>query len=64
MQTQRRSAIKKLLASVTAVAGFGLAATARAITGDAKVAVNITNSQDVPLFSGHTIHNGLVYFAG
>jgi len=64
MQTQRRSAIKKLLASVTAVAGFGLAAKAKAITGEEKTAGNITNSQEVPLFSGHTIHNGLVYIAG
>jgi 2-iminobutanoate/2-iminopropanoate deaminase len=64
MQTERRSAIKKLLASVTAIAGLGLAAKATAITGNDKVAGSITTSQDVPLFSGHTIHNGVVYIAG
>jgi 2-iminobutanoate/2-iminopropanoate deaminase len=64
MQTERRSAIKKLLASVTAIAGLGLAAKATAITGNDKVAGSITTSEDVPLFSGHTIHNGVVYIAG
>ena len=64
MQTERRSAIKKLLASVTAIAGLGLAAKATAITGNDKVAGSINTSQDVPLFSGHTIHNGVVYIAG
>ncbi|WP_301921064.1 RidA family protein [Ferruginibacter sp.] len=64
MQTERRSAIKKLLASVTAIAGLGLAAKATAVTGNDKVAGSITTSQDVPLFSGHTIHNGVVYIAG
>lgn len=64
MQTERRSAIKKLLASVTAIAGFGFASKARAFTGKEKQVGNITNSQDVPLFSGHTIHGDLVYIAG
>lgn len=64
MQTERRSAIKKLLASVTAIAGFGFAAKARVFTGKEKQVGNITNSQDVPLFSGHTIHGDLVYIAG
>jgi len=64
MQTERRSAIKKLLASVTAIAGLGFAAKARAITGNEKQVGNVNTFQDVPLFSGHTIHNGLVYIAG
>ena len=64
MQTERRSAIKKLLASVTAIAGFGLDAKARAITGNEKQVGSITTDQTLPLFSTHTIHNGLVYIAG
>jgi enamine deaminase RidA (YjgF/YER057c/UK114 family) len=64
MQTERRSAIKKLLASITAIAGFGFAAKAKAITGNEKQVGSITTSQDVPLFSGHTIHGDLVYIAG
>ena len=43
MQTERRSAIKKLLASVTAIAGLGLAAKARAITGNEKQVGNVNH---------------------
>ena len=64
MQTKRRSAIKKLLASATALVGFGFAAKAKSITGEEKQVGNITDFQDVPLFSGHTIHGDLVYIAG
>ncbi len=64
MQTLRRSAIKKLFASVTAVAGLGLAAKARGIVGEKKQANNVTDFQDVPLFSGSTRHGDIVYIAG
>lgn len=65
MKTQRRSVLKKLLASVAGVAGFGVAAKAMGATpASEKVVGSITYDQDVPLFSGHTIHNGLVYIAG
>jgi 2-iminobutanoate/2-iminopropanoate deaminase len=64
MQTERRSAIKKLLASATAILGLGFVARAKGITGNEKQVGNITTVQDVPLFSGHTIHNGVVYIAG
>jgi 2-iminobutanoate/2-iminopropanoate deaminase len=64
MQTERRTVIKKLLASVTAIVGLGFAANAKGIAMEESEAGNVTNFQDVPLFSGHTIHNGLVYIAG
>jgi enamine deaminase RidA (YjgF/YER057c/UK114 family) len=64
METKRRSAIKKLLASVTALMGFGIAAKANGLTGEEIKAGNVTEFQDVPLFSGHIIHNGLVYISG
>jgi 2-iminobutanoate/2-iminopropanoate deaminase len=64
MQTKRRSAIKKLLASATALAGFGFAAKAKNIAGVEKQAGNVTTFQDVPLFSGHTKHGDIVYIAG
>ena len=64
MQTKRRSAIKKLLASATALAGFGFAAKAKNIAGAEKRAGNVTTFQDVPLFSGHTKHGDIVYIAG
>ena len=67
MKTQRRSVLKKLLASVAGVAGCGAAAKAMdnssSSTAEKQVG-NITYDQDVPLFSGNTTYNGLVYIAG
>jgi len=65
MKTERRSVLKKLFASVVGVAGIGAVANAKGLTAaPEKEAGNITSIQNVPLFSGHTIHNGLVYIAG
>jgi 2-iminobutanoate/2-iminopropanoate deaminase len=65
MQTVRRSVIKKLLAGVAGVVGLGLAGNARGIGGsEEKKVQNVTNLQDVPLFSGSTRHGDLVYIAG
>ena len=67
MKTQRRSVLKKLLASVAGVAGFGVAAKAMDNSSSSvaeKQVGDITYDQDVPLFSQYTIHNGLVYIAG
>jgi len=69
MRTERRSALKKLFASVAGVVGISAAAKAMGSPGSEgisgkKEAGNITYDQDVPLFSGHTKHNGLVYIAG
>ena len=69
MKTERRSALKKLFASVAGVVGISAAAKAMGSPGSEgisgkKEAGNITYDQDVPLFSGHTKHNGLVYIAG
>jgi 2-iminobutanoate/2-iminopropanoate deaminase len=65
MKTQRRSVLKKLLASVAGVAGFGAAAKAMDSSPVAEKQVgNITYDQNVPLFSGNTTYNGLVFIAG
>lgn len=64
MTTQRRSVLKKIVASVAGLAGFGMAARAMDSAAPEKEVGNITYDQEVPLFSGHTIHNGLVYIAG
>ncbi|MCW3120350.1 MAG: RidA family protein [Chitinophagaceae bacterium] len=64
MQTQRRSVLKKMLASVAGLAGFGLAAKAMDPSAPEKEANNIVYDQEVPLFSGHTKFGGLVYIAG
>jgi enamine deaminase RidA (YjgF/YER057c/UK114 family) len=65
MKTQRRSVLKKLLASVAGVAGLGVAAKAMDNTSVAEKQVgNVTYDQEVPLFSGNTTYNGLVFIAG
>ena len=67
MQTQRRSVLKKLLASIAGVAGFGAAASAMENKPGANQEIeagSIVYDQDIPLFSGHTKYGGLVYIAG
>jgi len=65
MKTERRSVLKKLFASVVGVTGLGVVANAKGIeTSPEKVVGNVTSVQNVPMFSGHVIHNGLVYIAG
>ncbi len=64
MQTERRSLIKKMLASATALLGLGFAAKATGITGKEKRVGDVTDFQELPLFSSHTIHGDLVYVAG
>ncbi len=66
---KRRSVLKQLLASVAGIAGASAVAKAAdnaeaAIPSAEKEAGNITYEQNIPLFSGHTKHNGLVYIAG
>lgn len=69
MQKQRRSVLKKLLASVAGIAGFSAASKA-SDNSNAEVEKNTgsityaADDQQVPLFSGHVKHNGLVYIAG
>jgi 2-iminobutanoate/2-iminopropanoate deaminase len=65
MKTQRRSVLKKLLASVAGVAGLGVAAKAMENTSaQEKTAGDIVYNQNTPLFSQITTYNGLVYIAG
>jgi 2-iminobutanoate/2-iminopropanoate deaminase len=62
MKTERRSALKKMFASVVGLAGIGLVA--KANSSDEKEAGSITNFQDAPLFSGNTKLGNLVFIAG
>lgn len=67
MESQRRSVLKKLFASIAGIAGFGAAASAMENKPAASAEIeagNITYDQEVPLFSGHTKYGGLVYIAG
>jgi 2-iminobutanoate/2-iminopropanoate deaminase len=63
MQTERRSSIKKLFASAIGMMGLGVAAKASTTKNEKEVG-NITEHQEIPLFSGHTIHGDMVYIAG
>ena len=66
MQTPRRFAVKKILASAAGAVGFGFLANARtnAEAVKEKEVFNVAYNQEVPLFSGATKFNGLVFIAG
>src|SRR5450759_3005400 len=64
MKTQRRTVLKKLFASILGVTGLGLGAGAKNISADEKEALNITNFQDLPLFSASTKLGNLVFISG
>lgn len=64
MKTERRSVIKRLFASALGVAGVSSIAKAGSSSVPEKQVFNVTTEQDVPLFSGSTKYNGLVFVAG
>lgn len=66
MQNKRRSTLKRLFASCSALLGIGATqAVAGTHPASEKQAHNIhKDAQDVPLFSGSVVHGGLVYVAG
>lgn len=65
MKTNRRSLFKKISLGLSGLLGFGAAKAAETSpSSDEKQVSGIVYDQEVPLFSGHVIHNGLVYIAG
>lgn len=66
MKTERRSVLKKLAASIGGVIGLNFVANAgtHSTAAPEKTAENITNFQDVPLFSGSTSLGNMVFVAG
>ena len=70
MEKQRRNILKRILLSVTGAAGVGLLAkaedkpTAASSHSSEKEVFNVVENQQVPLFSGATKFNGLVFIAG
>lgn len=71
--TQRRSALKKLVAAVAGLIGtsFLVKAETPASTIASNTSSSVTNmadsavpDQDVPLFAGNTKYNGLIFIAG
>lgn len=59
---KRRSLLKRLFASVAGVAG--LSTLSKAEKAPEKEVGNVIMDQEVPLFSGHTKFNNLVFVAG
>ena len=64
MKTERRSILKKLFTSIAGVAGLGTVANAKEESTPKKEVGNVATLQDVPLFSGHTKFNNMVFIAG
>ena len=64
MQTQRRSVLKKIFASIAGITGLGLSAKATTNNENQKESQSIVYDQDVPLFSGATKFGGMVFIAG
>ena len=64
MQSQRRSVLKKLFASIAGIAGVSLAAKAMGEPEPQKEVFNVQYDQDIPLFSGATKFAGMVFIAG
>lgn len=62
MKPERRSILKKIVASVTGAIGIG--AVAKAAPAPQKEVGDVTMLQDVPLFSSHTKFNNMVFVAG
>ena len=60
MKTERRSAIKKMLASVAGLAGLGITAKA----SEEKITGEVVNFQGAPLFSRSTTYGDLVFLSG
>ena len=64
MKTQRRIALKRMFASLLGVTGIAVAAGAKTEPTVEKVVANVTDYQNVPLFSGSTKFGNLVFIAG
>ena len=64
MQTQRRSVLKKLFASLAGIAGVSVAAKAMGDPAPEKEVFDVQNQQDIPLFSQATKFAGMVFIAG
>ena len=64
MKTNRRSLFKKITLGLSGLLGVGAA---KASTNDAvaeKTVSGVVMDQEIPLFSGAVVHNGLVYISG
>ncbi|MEX2232968.1 MAG: RidA family protein [Cyclobacteriaceae bacterium] len=64
MKTNRRTLFKKITLGITGLLGVGaVKASTEEDTSEIK-ASSVVMDQEIPLFSGGIVHNGLVYIAG
>jgi len=67
MRTERRSVLKKLVASTLGLVGLGLVSKATTAAAEApaeKEVFNASPSQEIPMFSGATKFGGMIFIAG
>lgn len=76
MHTERRSAFKRILATIAGIAGFSTLGSAEenakpvessnkpAVSSPEKICNNIQTDEEIPLFSGSTSLGNLVFIAG
>ena len=64
MKTKRRSAIKKIFASLVGITGVKFASGAKVNDTPVKEGFNVVNSQDLPLFSVSTRYGNMVFVSG
>ena len=64
MQTQKRTVLKKLTASLAGITGFGLTVKGKSVAEDGQALLNKTNFQDTPLFSPSLRFRNLVFISG
>ena len=62
MKTERRSALKKMFASVAGLAGLGIAA--KAVASEEKTIGDVINFQRAPMMSSHTKYGNLLFLSG
>lgn len=64
MKTNRRSLFKKITLGLSGLLGVSAAKAAVDEAAPEKSVSSVVMDQEVPLFSGGVVHNGLVYIAG
>jgi enamine deaminase RidA (YjgF/YER057c/UK114 family) len=64
MKTNRRSLFKKISLGFAGLLGAGVVKAAGGENTSEKKVSSVVMDQEVPLFSGGVVHNGLVYIAG
>ncbi|HEU5148352.1 MAG TPA: RidA family protein [Chryseosolibacter sp.] len=64
MKTNRRSLFKKISLGLSGLLGISAAKAAGEESVPEKTVSSVVMDQEIPLFSGGVVHNGLVYIAG